>query len=347
MKALVKARAEPGFVLEDVPVPALGRDDVLIRVLRTGLCGTDLHIYEWDGWAQANVPVPLVIGHEFVGEVVEAGSDVQELRPGDLVSGEGHLVCGRCRNCMAGRRVQCAYTKGVGVNYPGAFAEYIALPATNAWRHPPDINLDVAAIFDPFGNAVHTVLTFPVLGEDVLITGAGPIGLMAAIVARHAGARHIAISDVSEYRLKLAEEIGVTLAANVAETSLTDVMAKLGMREGFDIGLEMSGKPAALQEMLSSMTHGGKIAMLGLPTEDFGIDWAHLVTNMITIKGIYGRQMFETWYEMSVLIQSGLDIAPVITHRYEAADFEKAFATVRSGRCGKVVLNWAPSEHRS
>jgi threonine 3-dehydrogenase len=347
MKALVKARAEPGFVLEDVPVPAPGRDDVLIRVLRTGLCGTDLHIYEWDGWAQANVPVPLVIGHEFVGEVVEAGSDVQELRPGDLVSGEGHLVCGRCRNCMAGRRVQCAYTKGVGVNYPGAFAEYIALPATNAWRHPPDINLDVAAIFDPFGNAVHTVLTFPVLGEDVLITGAGPIGLMAAIVARHAGARHIAISDVSEYRLKLAEEIGVTLAANVAETSLTDVMAKLGMREGFDIGLEMSGKPAALQEMLSSMTHGGKIAMLGLPTEDFGIDWAHLVTNMITIKGIYGRQMFETWYEMSVLIQSGLDIAPVITHRYEAADFEKAFATVRSGRCGKVVLNWAPSEHRS
>jgi threonine 3-dehydrogenase len=347
MKALVKARAEPGFVLEDVPVPALGRDDVLIRVLRTGLCGTDLHIYEWDGWAQANVPVPLVIGHEFVGEVVEAGSDVQELRPGDLVSGEGHLVCGRCRNCMAGRRVQCAYTKGVGVNYPGAFAEYIALPATNAWRHPPDINLDVAAIFDPFGNAVHTVLTFPVLGEDVLITGAGPIGLMAAIVARHAGARHIAISDVSEYRLKLAEEIGVTLAANVAETSLTDVMAKLGMREGFDIGLEMSGKPAALQEMLSSMTHGGKIAMLGLPTADFGIDWAHLVTNMITIKGIYGRQMFETWYEMSVLIQSGLDIAPVITHRYEAADFEKAFATVRSGRCGKVVLNWAPSEHRS
>jgi threonine 3-dehydrogenase len=347
MKALVKARAEPGFALEDVPVPAVGRDDVLIRVLRTGVCGTDLHIYEWDGWAQANVPVPLVIGHEFVGEVVEAGSDVRELRPGDLVSGEGHLVCGRCRNCMAGRRVQCAHTKGVGVNYPGAFAEYIALPATNAWRHPPDIDLDVAAIFDPFGNAVHTVLTFPVLGEDVLITGAGPIGLMAAIVARHAGARHIAISDVSEYRLRLAEEIGVTLAANVAETSLTDVMAKLGMREGFDIGLEMSGKPTALQEMLSSMTHGGKIAMLGLPTEAFGIDWAHLVTNMITIKGIYGRQMFETWYEMSVLIQSGLDIAPVITHRFEAADFEKAFATVRSGRCGKVVLNWAPREHRS
>jgi len=347
MKALVKARAEPGLWLEDVPVPALGRDDVLVRVLRTGVCGTDLHIYEWDGWAQANVPVPLVIGHEFVGEVVEAGPDVRELQPGDLVSGEGHLVCGRCRNCMAGRRVQCAHTKGVGVNYPGAFAEYIALPATNAWRHPPDIDLDVAAIFDPFGNAVHTVLTFPVLGEDILITGAGPIGLMAAIVARHAGARYIAISDVSEYRLQLAERIGVTLAANVNETTLAEVMAKLGMREGFDIGFEMSGKPAALREMLASMTHGGKIAMLGLPTDDFGIDWAHLVTNMITIKGIYGRQMFETWYEMSVLIQSGLDISPVITHRFDAADFEEAFATVRSGRCGKVVLNWAPGEQRS
>jgi len=341
MKALVKARAEPGLVLEDVPVPAPGRDDVLIRVLRTGVCGTDLHIYEWDGWAQANVPVPLVIGHEFVGEVVDVGPDVRELQAGDLVSGEGHLVCGRCRNCMAGRRVQCAHTKGVGVNYPGAFAEYIALPAANAWRHPPDIDLDVAAIFDPFGNAVHTVLTFPVLGEDILITGAGPIGLMAAIVARHAGARYIAISDVSEYRLALAERIGVTLAANVNETTMTEVMAKLGMREGFDIGLEMSGKPAALREMLSSMTHGGKIAMLGLPADDFGIDWAHLVTNMITIKGIYGRQMFETWYEMSVLIQSGLDISPVITHRFDAADFEEAFATVRSGRCGKVVLNWA------
>ena len=347
MKALVKARTGPGLEIEDVPAPAPGRDDVLIRVLRTGVCGTDLHIYEWDGWAQANVPVPLVIGHEFVGEVVEAGSDVRELQPGDLVSGEGHLVCGSCRNCMAGRRVQCAHTKGLGVNYPGAFAEYIALPATNAWRHPPDIDLDVAAIFDPFGNAVHTVLTFPILGEDVLITGAGPIGLMAAIVARHAGARYIAITDVSDYRLKLAEQIGVTLAANVAETSLADVMAKLGMREGFDIGLEMSGKPAALQEMLSSMTHGGKIAMLGLPTGEFGIDWAHLVTNMITIKGIYGRQMFETWYEMSVLIQSGLDITPVITHRFDAVGFEEAFATVRGGRCGKVVLNWASSEQRS
>ena len=341
MKALVKAEAEPGLRLEDVPVPGLGRDDVLIRVLRTGVCGTDLHIYDWDSWAQANVPVPLVIGHEFVGEVVATGSDVQELREGQLVSGEGDLVCGRCRNCMAGRRVQCAHTKGVGVNYPGAFAEYIVLPATNVWRHEPGTNLDVAAIFDPFGNAVHSALTFPILGEDVLITGAGPIGLMAAIVARHAGARYVVITDVSDYRLELARRIGVSLAVNAAETRLSDVMPQLGMREGFDVGLEMSGKPAALREMLTTMTHGGKIAMLGLPTEDFGIDWAHLVTNMTTIKGIYGRQMFETWYEMSVLVHAGLDISPVITHRFDAADFEQAFATVRNAQCGKVVLTWA------
>jgi threonine 3-dehydrogenase len=341
MKALVKAEAEPGLRLEDVPVPSLGSDDVLIRVLRTGVCGTDLHIYDWDNWAAANVPVPLVIGHEFVGEVVGTGSAVRELREGQLVSGEGHLVCGRCRNCMAGRRVQCAHTKGVGVNHPGAFAEYIALPATNVWQHEPGIDLDVAAIFDPFGNAVHSALTFPIVGEDVLITGAGPIGLMAAIVARHAGARYVVISDVSDYRLDLARRIGVSLAVNAAETRLSDVMPQLGMREGFDVGLEMSGKPAALREMLTSMTHGGKIAMLGLPTEDFGIDWAHLVTNMTTIKGIYGRQMFETWYEMSVLVHAGLDISPVITHRFDAADFEQAFATVRSAQCGKVVLTWA------
>ena len=340
MKALVKARAEPGLVVTDVPVPGIGRDDVLIRVLRTGVCGTDLHIYEWDGWAQANVQPPLVIGHEFVGEIVEIGADVHDLADGDLVSGEGHLVCGRCRNCMAGRRVQCARTKGIGVNHPGAFAEYIALPATNVWRHPKDIDLDVAAIFDPFGNAVHTALTFPILGEDVLITGAGPIGLMAAIVARHAGARYVVVTDVSEYRLDLAKTIGVTLAANVATTSVADAKRKLDMREGFDVGFEMSGKPAALREMLTSMTHGGKVALLGLPTEEFGIDWAHLVTNMLTIKGIYGRQMFETWYEMSVLIQSGLDISPVITHRFDVDDYQQAFATVRSGECGKVVLTW-------
>jgi threonine 3-dehydrogenase len=340
VKALVKARAEPGLVVEDVPVPEAGRDDVLIRVLRTGICGTDLHIYDWDGWAQANVPVPQIIGHEFVGEVVEAGSDVHDLYRGDLVSGEGHLVCGRCRNCMAGRRVQCARTKGIGVNYPGAFAEFIALPATNVWRHPRDIDLDVAAIFDPFGNAVHTALTFPILGEDVLITGAGPIGLMAAIVARHAGARYVVISDVSPYRLDLARRIGVTMAVDAARMTLPEAMSELAMREGFDVGFEMSGKPAALRDMLASMTHGGKIAILGLPAEEFGINWAHLVTNMLTIKGIYGRQMFETWYEMSVLIQSGVDISPVITHRFDAADYEQAFATVRSGQCGKVVLTW-------
>ncbi len=341
MKALVKVRPEPGLRIEDVPIPAVGRGDVLIRVLRTGVCGTDLHIYEWDGWAQANVPVPLVIGHEFVGEVVAAGPDVDDLHSGDLVSGEGHLVCGRCRNCMAGRRVQCARTKGIGVNHPGAFAEFIAMPATNVWHHPPDIDLDVAAIFDPFGNAVHATLTFPILGEDVLITGAGPIGLMAAIVARHAGARHVVITDVSPYRLDLARRIGVTLAADAAATTLHDAMGQLEMLEGFDVGLEMSGKPTALRDMLAAMTHGGKIAVLGLPTEQFGIDWAHLVLNMITIKGIYGRQMFETWYEMAVLIQSGVDISPVITHRFDAMDFDAAFETVRSAQCGKVVLNWA------
>jgi threonine 3-dehydrogenase len=341
MKALVKAGPEPGLRIEDVPIPTVGRDDVLIRVLRTGVCGTDLHIYQWDGWAQANVLVPLVIGHEFVGEIVTVGPDVDDLQSGDLVSGEGHLVCGRCRNCMAGRRVQCARTKGIGVNHPGAFAEFVAMPATNVWHHPPDIDLDVAAIFDPFGNAVHTALTFPILGEDVLITGAGPIGLMAAIVARHAGARHVVITDVSPYRLELARQIGVTLAVDASAITLQDAMGHLEMREGFDVGLEMSGKPTALRDMLAAMTHGGKIAVLGLPTEQFGIDWGHLVLNMITIKGIYGRQMFETWYEMAVLIQSGVDISPVITHRFDAMDFDAAFETVRSAQCGKVVLNWA------
>ena len=341
MKALVKVRDEAGLWLEDVPVPEVGRDDVLIRVLRTGVCGTDLHIYEWDGWARAYVPVPLVIGHEFAGEIVELGSDVRDLAVGDLVSGEGHLVCGRCRNCMAGRRVQCAHTKGVGVNHPGAFAEFIALPAANIWRHLPGIDLDVAAIFDPFGNAVHTALTFPVHGEDVLITGAGPIGMMAAIVARHAGARYVVITDVSPYRLDLARKIGVTVAADTGQRPLAAIMADLGMREGFDVGMEMSGKPAAMREMLAAMTHGGKIAMLGLPSAEFPIDWAHLVVNMITVKGIYGREMFETWYWMSVLTQSGVDIGPVITHRFDAGDYVAAFDTVRAGQCGKVVLNWA------
>jgi threonine 3-dehydrogenase len=341
MKALVKAKPEPGLSYEDVPIPAIGRDDVLIRVLRTGVCGTDLHIYEWDAWAQANVPVPLIIGHEFVGRVEGLGEDVRDLEIGDLVSGEGHLVCGRCRNCMAGRRVLCVRTKGIGVNYPGAYAEYIALPATNVWRQPADINLDVAAIFDPFGNAVHTALTFPVLGEDVLITGAGPIGIMAAIVARHAGARHIVVTDVSEFRLELARSVGVELAIDVRNVSIRDAIRQLRMKEGFDVGFEMSGQPSALRDMLASVTHGAKIAMLGLPTEPFAIDWSRLVLNMTTIKGIYGRQMFETWYSMTVLVQSGLDISPVITHRYPATDYEEAFEAVRTGRCGKVVLTWS------
>jgi threonine 3-dehydrogenase len=342
MKALVKAAPEAGLVWSDVPVPEIGRDDVLIRVLKTGVCGTDLHIYAWDHWAQTHVSWPLVVGHEFVGEIAATGEDVHDLAVGDLVSGEGHLTCGRCRNCMAGRRVECARTKGVGVNHPGCFAEYIALPATNVWRHHADIDLDVAAIFDPFGNAVHTALTFPVLGEDVLITGAGPIGVMAALVARHAGARHIVVTDVSDYRLDLARSLGVvSLAVNVGSETLDDAMRTLHMTEGFDVGLEMSGNPQALRSMLATMRHGGSIAMLGLPTEDFGIDWNHLVLNMITIRGIYGRRMFETWYEMSVLIESGLDIRPVITHRFPADAFEDAFAVVRDGRCGKVILNWA------
>jgi len=330
-----------GLSYEDVPVPAIGRGEVLIKVLRTGICGTDLHIHEWDAWAQANVPVPLIIGHEFVGQIVELGSDVDDLDVGDIVSGEGHLVCGRCRNCIAGRRVQCARTRGIGVNFPGAFAEYIVLPAMNVWRHLAGIDLDVAAIFDPFGNAVHTALTFPVLGEDVLITGAGPIGIMAAIVARHAGARYVVITDVSGYRLELARSVGLTLALDVSRERIADAMRQLGMREGFDVGLEMSGHASALQEMLANMAHGGKIAMLGLPTEDFAIDWSHLVMNMVTIKGIYGREMFETWYWMSVLVHSGVDISPVITHRYAASDYEAGFEAMRTGHCGKVLLNWS------
>jgi threonine 3-dehydrogenase len=340
MRALVKGRSEPGLWLEEVPEPAIEDDDVMIRVMRTGICGTDLHIYRWDSWAQQNVPVPLVIGHEFVGTIVDMGRGVRDLEIGDLVSGEGHLVCGRCRNCMAGRRVQCSRTDSVGVTHPGAFADYIALPATNVWRHRPGIDLDVAAIFDPFGNAVHTALSFPVLGEDVLVTGAGPIGIMAAAVARHAGARYVVITDQSKYRLELAGKVGVTRAVDVEETALPQVMDDLGMAEGFDVGFEMSGAAPALHSMLQTMCHGGKIAMLGLPSEDFAIDWAHLVTNMITIKGIYGRQMFETWYWMSVFIQSGLDIAPVITHRIPAEKFEDAFAVLHSGECGKIVLSW-------
>jgi len=326
--------------MQDVPEPDVGRDDVLIRVLRTGICGTDLHIFNWDAWAQHSVPVPLVVGHEFVGEIVELGGDVEELTAGDLVSGEGHLVCGRCRNCMAGRSVLCSRAASVGVNRQGAFAEYISLPAANVWRHRPSTPLDVAAIFDPFGNAVHAALTFPVLGEDVLVTGAGPIGIMSGAVALHAGARNVVITDPSEYRLELARKLGMTLAVRGGEASLVQAMGQLQMTEGFDVGFEMSGKAAAMRDMLGTMCHGGRIAMLGLPAEDFGIDWSRLVTNMITIKGIYGREMFETWYWMSVFVGSGLDISRVVTHRYQAEEFEEAFAVVESGQCGKVVLSW-------
>jgi threonine 3-dehydrogenase len=340
MKALVKNRPAPGLWLEEVPEPSIGINDVLIRVLRAGICGTDLHIYAWDSWARRTVPTPLVIGHEFVGEIVDVGSNVSDFQPGDVVSGEGHLVCGRCRHCMAGQRHLCTHTQGVGVNHTGAFAEYIALPMTNIWRHAPDIDLDVAAIFDPFGNAVHTALAFPLLGEDVLVTGAGPIGIMAAAVARHAGARHVVITDVNDYRLKLAQTMGVTRAIDVRTERISDVQRELQMHEGFDIGLEMSGQPTALREMLANMAHGGRIAMLGIPTEDIAIDWNAVVFNMLTIKGIYGREMYETWYMMTVLLQSGLDISLVITHRFSFADYEEAFATARSGQAGKVVLRW-------
>jgi len=340
MKAIVKSQRKPGLWLEDVPVPKPGINDVLIRVLMTGICGTDLHIYEWDEWAQSTIPVPLVIGHEFVGEVAEVGSNVADFHPGDIVSGEGHVVCGRCRNCLAGRRHLCAHTLGIGVNRPGAFAEYIVLPVTNIWKHSPGVDLEVAAIFDPFGNAVHTALSFPVLGEDVLITGAGPIGIMAAAVVRHAGARHVVITDVKPNRLDLARKIGVTLAVDSTNVRLVDVQKQLGMHEGFDVGLEMSGSPAAFREMLANMSHGAKIAMLGLPSSEFSVDWRHVIFNMLTLKGIYGREMYETWYKMTVMLESGLDIKPVITHRFKWNQFEQGLAAMKSGDSGKVILDW-------
>jgi threonine 3-dehydrogenase len=341
MKALVKRHSEPGLWLEDVPEPTYGVNDVLIKVDRTGICGTDLHIYNWDAWAQKTIPVPMVVGHEFVGEIVAVGSNVVDFHAGDVVSGEGHVVCGRCRNCLAGRRHLCADTKGIGVNRPGAFAEYLALPMTNVWHHAPEIDRDVASIFDPFGNAVHTALSFPVLGEDVLITGAGPIGLMAAAVVRHAGARFVVVSDVNPYRLELAKRMGATRVVDVRNERIADVQTELGMLEGFDVGLEMSGNAHAFRELLANMCHGGKIAMLGIPTEDVSIDWNTVVFNMLTIKGIYGREMYETWYKMTVMLQSGLDIAPVITHRMAFDEFEKGFEVMRSGESGKVILNWA------
>jgi threonine 3-dehydrogenase len=327
--------------MTDVPEPEIGINDVLIRVDRTGICGTDLHIEEWNDWAERKVPVPLVIGHEFVGVVAEIGSNVSDFRSGDLVSGEGHVVCGRCRNCMAGRRHLCADAKGIGVDRPGAFADLIALPMTNVWHHDPHIDRDVAAIFDPFGNAVHTALLFRVLGEDVLITGAGPIGLMAAAVVRHAGARHVVITDVNPYRLELARTMGVTLALDVRETSIAEALTRLGMKEGFDVGLEMSGNPDALRDMLANLSHGAKAAMLGLPEGPFAIDWSTVIFEQLTLRGVYGRQMYETWYMMTSMLQSGLDITPVITHRFPAERFDDALAAVRTGDTGKVLLDWS------
>jgi threonine 3-dehydrogenase len=340
MKALVKRLAQPGLWLEDVPEPKTGINDVLIKVDRTGICGTDLHIYKWDAWAQATIPVPMVVGHEFVGEILEIGSNVADFRPGDIVSAEGHVVCGRCRNCLAGRRHLCKDTQGIGVNRTGAFAEYISVPMTNVWHHKNGIDRDVASIFDPFGNAVHTALSFNVLGEDVLITGAGPIGIMAAAIVKHAGARYVVITDVNDYRLGLAKQMGADIALNVKTGKLADVQKQLGIKEGFDVGLEMSGNPAAFRDMIDNMCHGGKIALLGIPSEQIAIDWNKVVFNMLTIKGIYGREMYETWYKMTVMLESGLDIKPVITHRFHYTEFEKGFAAMISGQSGKVILNW-------
>lgn len=340
MKALVKREAAPGLWLEEVPEPQVGINDVLIRVKRTAICGTDLHIYNWDAWAQQTIPTPMVVGHEFVGEIVEVGSNVNDFKPGQLVSGEGHVVCGRCRNCLAGRRHLCAHTSGVGVNRPGAFAEYLALPMSNVWEHRPGIDLDVAALFDPFGNAVHTALQFELLGEDVLITGAGPIGAMAAAVCRHAGARHVVVTDLNPERLALARRLGATRTVDVRHETLAEVQRDLGMAEGFDVGLEMSGSPEAFRDLLANLCHGGRVAMLGIPSEAMAIDWNTVIFNMLTIKGIYGREMYETWYKMSVMIESGLDISPVITHRLPYREFQQGFDAMLDGSAGKVVLNW-------
>jgi len=340
VKALVKSRAEPGVWLEDVPEPEIGINDVLIRVGTTGICGTDVHIHRWDAWAQRTIPVPLVIGHEFVGEVAEVGSNVTGFQPGDTVSGEGHVVCGRCRNCMAGRRQLCAHTIGLGVQRPGAFAEYVVLPMTNVWHHWPGVREDVAAIFDPFGNAVHTALAFPVLGEDVLVTGAGPIGCMAVAVVRHAGARHVVATDLNPARRELAQNMGATLTLDPRQRDLGDVQRELGMTEGFDVMLEMSGNPDALRSGIANMAHGGRIAVLGIPTTAVELDLDPVIFNMLTLRGIYGREMFETWYQMSVLVDSGLDISPVITHRFPYSEFEEAFQVAASGESGKVLLDW-------
>ncbi|WP_417849109.1 L-threonine 3-dehydrogenase [Thalassoglobus sp.] len=340
MKALVKRKSEVGLWLEDAPMPTVDSNEVLVRIEKTGICGTDLHIYNWDEWAQKTIPVPMVVGHEFVGEIVEVGANVRDFYPGEIVSGEGHVVCGHCRNCLAGRRHLCAETSGIGVNRPGAFAEYISIPQTNVWHHAEGIDREIASIFDPFGNAVHTALSFDVLGEDVLITGAGPIGCMAAAVVKYAGARFVVVTDVNPWRLELAQKMGATRVIDVRNESIENVQKELGMKEGFDVGLEMSGNESAFQGMLKNMCHGGKIAMLGIPPKPIAIDWNIVIFNMLTIKGIYGREMYETWYKMTVMLQGGLDISPVVTHRFPVDDFEKGFEVMNSGQSGKVILDW-------
>ncbi|HEX7115998.1 MAG TPA: L-threonine 3-dehydrogenase [Steroidobacter sp.] len=341
MKALVKAHRAPGIELEDIPKPEPGPNDVLIRVKRSAICGTDMHIYNWDAWAQKTIPVPMAVGHEYCGVVVEVGSEVSGFAPGDRVSGEGHITCGYCRNCRAGRRHLCRNTVGVGVNRPGCFAEYVVIPAFNAFKLPDAIDDEIASILDPLGNAVHTALAFDVVGEDVLITGAGPIGIMATAIVRFIGARNVVITDVNDYRLELARKMGATLALNVTRDSLDDSMKQLGMQEGFDVGLEMSGNASALRDMLRTMHHGGSIAMLGIPPHEVAIDWNEVILKGLTIKGIYGRQMFETWYKMASLLQSGLDVRPVITHRFPYTDYQKAFEVMGRGQSGKVVMEWS------
>jgi threonine 3-dehydrogenase len=341
MKALVKAERAPGIWLEDVPEPKVGPNDVLIRIRKTAICGTDMHIYLWDHWAQKTIPVPMHVGHEYCGEIVEVGSEVQGFAIGDRVSGEGHITCGYCRNCRAGRRHLCRNTVGVGVNRPGCFAEYLSIPAFNAFKLPESITDEIASILDPFGNATHTALSFNLVGEDVLITGAGPIGIMATAIARHVGARHIVVTDVNDYRLELALKLGATRAINVTRESIDDTMKSLGMAEGFDVGLEMSGNPRALRDLLRTMHHGGNVALLGIPPDETAIDWNDVIFKGLMLKGVYGREMFETWYKMAAMLQSGLDIRPIITHRFPIADFRAGFEVMRSGQSGKVILDWA------
>ncbi|THB79095.1 MAG: L-threonine 3-dehydrogenase [Desulfobacteraceae bacterium] len=340
MKALVKSKPEKGLWLEEVPIPRIDHNDVLIKIEKTAICGTDVHIYNWDAWSQKTIPVPMHIGHEFVGTIEQVGSHVKDFKPGDLVSGEGHLICGHCRNCLAGRRHLCMDTQGVGVNRPGAFAQYLAIPVTNVWYCDPTIPKDILACFDPLGNATHTALSFDVLGEDILITGAGPIGCMAAAIAKHAGARFVVVTDINPYRLDLAQKAGATLAVDVTRTDLKDVQKQLGMKEGFDVAMEMSGSPAALNSILENMCHGGKIAMLGIMPDHTEIDWNTVVFNMLTIKGIYGREMYETWYKMTSMLQTGLDITPLITHKFNYTEYETGFEIMSSGKSGKVILDW-------